>query len=67
MVILPRLARSLQHPMLAGLLGVILIAIGLYGIIGNHIATGWSILLIVIGAINLLRLVVRQPDATPAA
>ena len=67
MVILPRLARSLHHPALAGILGVILIGIGIFGLASGDIAQGWSILILVIGLINLLRLVINKPEATPPA
>ena len=67
MVILPRLARSLHHPALAGILGVILIGIGIFGLASGDIAQRWSILILVIGLINLLRLVINRPEATPPA
>ena len=66
MIFLPRLARSLHHPALAGLLGLILIGIGVYGLSSGHIPKVWSILILVVGAINLLRLVVRHPEAGQA-
>lgn len=55
MVLLPRLARALHHPGIAMLLGVILVAVGVIGLASNGIATGWAIVIIVVGAINLLR------------
>ena len=62
MIILPRLARSLHHPALAGLLGLVLIGIGIYGLASGHIGKVWSILLLVIGALNLLRLIVKEAE-----
>lgn len=55
MVLLPRIARALHHPGIAVLLGVILIAVGVIGLISNDIAKGWAIVIIVVGGINLLR------------
>jgi hypothetical protein len=66
MIFLPRLARSLHHPALAGLLGLVLLGIGIYGLSSGHIPRLWSILIVVVGAINLLRMVVRHPDAEEA-
>jgi hypothetical protein len=66
MVFLPRIARALHHPALAGLLGLVLVGIGAFGLASSEIPRFWSILLLVIGAINLLRLVVRRPSATEA-
>jgi|GEM_PF-1343531 hypothetical protein len=62
MIILPRLARSLHHPALAGLLGLVLIGIGIFGLVSGHIGRVWSILLLVIGALNLLRLIVKESE-----
>jgi len=66
MVILPRLARSLHHPALAGLLGVVLIGIGIFGLASGDIAQGWSIVILAIGLVNLLRLLIKTPEAAPA-
>jgi hypothetical protein len=62
MIVLPRLARSLHHPALAGLLGLVLIGIGIFGLFSGHIGRVWSILLLVIGALNLLRLIVKESE-----
>jgi hypothetical protein len=64
MVLLPRIARILHHPGLAGLLGVVLLGICAIGLLGGEIPTGWSILIGVVGAINLARLV-RHPSGRP--
>ena len=55
MVILPRLARALHHPGLAVALGVILVAVGVIGLVADDIAKGLAILIIVVGMINVLR------------
>lgn len=61
MVILPRIARALHHPALAALLGLVLLAIGAYGLASKNIPKWWSIIIVVVGALNLLR-TVRQPS-----
>ena len=55
MVILPRLARALHLPGLAVALGVILVAVGVIGLVASDIAKGFAILIIVVGMINVLR------------
>jgi hypothetical protein len=60
MVILPRIARALHHPGVAAFLGLVLLAIGCYGLVSGNIPRLWSIVIIVVGAINIFRLV-RQP------
>ena len=64
MILLPRLARILHHPGLAGLLGAVLIGICVIGLLSGEIPKGWSILIGVVGVINLLRLL-RRPAEQP--
>jgi uncharacterized membrane protein HdeD (DUF308 family) len=54
-VLLPRLARFLHHPGLAVALGGILIVVGVFGLVSGDIAKGLAIVIVVVGAINLLR------------
>ena len=55
MVILPRLARALNVPAIAGLLAVILIAVGIFGLASEDIPRGYAITVLVVGIINLIR------------
>jgi hypothetical protein len=55
MVILPRLARALNSPAIATLLALVLIAVGIIGVATDDISTRWGIIIITVGAINLLR------------
>jgi hypothetical protein len=57
MVLLPRLARALNSPGIATVLALILIAVGIVGLATDDIRTPWAIIIIVVGAINLLRAV----------
>ncbi len=66
MIFLPRLARALHHPGLAALLGLLLIGIGIYGLVSGNIPHLWSILILVVGALNFLRLVVPRHEPAPA-
>jgi hypothetical protein len=54
-VILPRLARALHQPAVAVVLGVILVVVGVIGLATHDIAKGFSILIIVVGTINVGR------------
>jgi hypothetical protein len=67
MVILPRLARVLHHPGFAGFLGVVLVGVGLYGLVSGKIGNAWSILFLVVGLLNISRLIVRTPDQARAS
>jgi hypothetical protein len=67
MVFLPRIARALHHPALAGFLGLVLIGIGIFGLASGDIPKVWTVLLLVIGVINLSRLLVRHPEVTELA
>jgi hypothetical protein len=54
-VILPRLARALNAPAVAAVLGLILIAVGIFGLATDHIGTGYAIVILIVGLINLIR------------
>jgi hypothetical protein len=62
MIFLPRIARALHHPGIAAFLGIVLISIGIYGLASGDIPKLWAILVIVIGSINVMRLI-RQPES----
>jgi hypothetical protein len=51
----PRLARIFHHPAVAVALGVILIVVGVIGLVSGDIATGFAILILVVGTIHVLR------------
>jgi hypothetical protein len=59
-VILPRLARRLNQPLVATLLAVVLVVIGVLGLVSDDIKHGYAIGIIVIGVLNLIR---AQPEA----
>jgi hypothetical protein len=59
-VILPRLARALNQPLIAIVLAVILIVIGVLGLVSDDIKHGYAIGIIVIGVLNIIR---AQPKA----
>jgi hypothetical protein len=54
-VILPRLARALNAPAVAAVLGLILIAVGVIGLATDDIRAGYAIIILIVGLINLLR------------
>jgi hypothetical protein len=55
MVVLPRLARALNAPVIAALLGLVLIAVAIAGLVTDDIRRGYAIIILVVGVINLLR------------
>jgi hypothetical protein len=55
MVILPRLARVLNAPAIAAALGLILIAVAVIGLATGDIRTGWAIVILIVGVINVVR------------
>ena len=55
MVLLPRLARALNKPAIATMLGLVLVAVGIIGMVTGDIKTLWAIIILVVGAINVLR------------
>jgi hypothetical protein len=57
MVFLPRLARALNKPWIAGVLGLVLVAVAIIGMATGDVRTGWAIIVLVVGAINVLRAV----------
>jgi len=62
MILLPRIARSLHHPALAVLLGLVLVAIAIYGLSSGVIPKLWAILILAVGILNVLR-AIPHPDA----
>jgi len=66
MVILPRVARSLHHPALAVMLGFVLIAIAIFGLASGDIPRLWATLILVVGALNVLR-AIPHPDRRSSA
>ena len=55
MVFLPRLARALNKPGIATVLpGLVLVAVAIIGMTSGDIRTLWAIIILVVGAINLL-------------
>lgn len=62
MILLPRLARIFHHPWLAVLLGIILVGVGIYGLASGDMPTVFSIVIIVVGALNALRGVPQPAD-----
>lgn len=54
-VMLPRLARALNAPAVAAVLGLILIAVGIIGLATDDIKTGYAIVILIVGLINLVR------------
>jgi hypothetical protein len=63
MVVLPRLARALNKPAIATVLGLVLVVVAIIGMVTGDIRTGWAIIILVIGAINVLR-AIPTPDAS---
>jgi hypothetical protein len=55
MVVLPRLARALNSPLIAALLGAILIAVGIFGLASGDVRAVLAVVIIVVGIINLIR------------
>jgi hypothetical protein len=62
-VLLPRLARALNAPAIAALLGLILIGVAIVGLITDDIRRGWAIIVLVVGIINLLRAIPHRDIA----
>ncbi len=66
MVILPRVARSLHHPALAVMLGLVLIAIAIFGLASGDIPKLWATVILVVGVLNVLR-AIPHPDRQSSA
>jgi hypothetical protein len=62
MILLPRLMRALHHPGLAVLLGVVLIGVAVFGLATGDIKTVWAMIILVVGAINVLRAIPQPKD-----
>jgi len=61
-VILPRLARALNAPAVAAVLGLILIAVGIIGLATDDIRTGYAIVILIVGLINLIRTIAPRGE-----
>jgi uncharacterized membrane protein HdeD (DUF308 family) len=55
MVLLPRLARALNQPAIASLLGLLLVAVAIVGMATDDISTRFGIVILVVGIINVVR------------
>ncbi len=62
MILLPRLTRALHHPGLAVLLGAVLVAVAIFGLVTGDIRTLWAVIILVVGGINLLRAIPQPKD-----
>jgi hypothetical protein len=45
----------LNQPGIAALLGLVLVAVGIIGLVTDDIRTVWAIVVLIVGVINLLR------------
>jgi hypothetical protein len=64
--ILPRIAKALHHPALAAFLGLVLLAIGIYGLASSKMPRWSAILVVVVGAINVLQIWREPSEDQPA-
>jgi type IV secretory pathway TrbL component len=55
MVLLPRLARRLNSPLIATLLAIVLIGVGIFGLATSDIPKGYAVVVLVVGLVNLVR------------
>jgi hypothetical protein len=55
MVVLPRLARRLNSPLIATVLAIVLIGAGIFGLASDDIGTGYAVVILIVGVINLVR------------
>ena len=46
---------ALKKPAIAAALGLVLVAVAIIGIVTGDIGTGWAIIILVVGAIDVLR------------
>jgi hypothetical protein len=54
-VLLPRLARALNQPAIAALLGLVLVAVAIIGMATGDIRTLWAVIILAIGVVNVIR------------
>lgn len=64
--ILPRIAKALHHPGLAAFLGLVLLAVGIYGLTSSKMPRWSAILIIVVGAVNVLQIWRKPGEDQPA-
>jgi uncharacterized membrane protein HdeD (DUF308 family) len=64
MVILPRLARALNQPAIAGILGLLLVAVAIVGMATDDVSTRFGVIILVIGIINVIRTFGGRGEAT---
>jgi hypothetical protein len=55
MLLLPRLAQRLNSPAIATLLAVLLIGVAIFGLVTNDIPTGYAVVVLIVGIVNLIR------------
>jgi hypothetical protein len=55
MVLLPRLARAFNSPVISIILALVLIAVGIFGLASGDIRQRYAIIIVVVGGINLIR------------
>ena len=67
MVILPRLARALNQPLVATVLAAILVVIGVLGLVSDDIKHGYAIGIIVIGVLNVIRAQPKAEEEEPSS
>jgi hypothetical protein len=60
MVVLPRLPRFFNQPGIATILGLVLVAVGIIGLITDDIRAGYAIVILIVGLINLVRAIPHQ-------
>jgi uncharacterized membrane protein HdeD (DUF308 family) len=63
-VLLPRLARALNQPAIAALLGLLLVVVSIVGMATDDISTRLGIVVLVVGVINVIRAI---PSHEPSA
>jgi hypothetical protein len=60
MVVLPRLARFFNQPGIAAILGLVLVAVGILGLVTDDIRAGYAIVVLIVGLINVVRAIPHQ-------
>ena len=61
------LTKKIQSPWLAAALGLLLVGLGCYGLVSDDMQTIIAILIIVVGVLNVCRLLPRPKEQDPAA